>query len=67
MRRRISHFQDSIDDSVHTQPGGVWPLYIPMQTVWEMMFTGIGVVMITASVAVIVGMCVLLWSTRKID
>jgi hypothetical protein len=52
---------------VHTQPGGVWPLYIPMQTVWEMMFTGIGVVMITASVAVIVGMCVLLCSTRKID
>jgi hypothetical protein len=38
-----------------------------MQTVWEMMFTGIGVVMVTASIAVIVGMCVLLWSTRKID
>ena len=67
MRRRISLFQDGIDGPVHTQPGGVWPLYIPMQTVWEMMFTGIGVVMITASVAVIVGMCVLLWSTRKID
>lgn len=38
-----------------------------MQTVWEMMFTGISVVMVTASIAVIVGMCVLLWSTRKID
>jgi hypothetical protein len=38
-----------------------------MQTVWEMLFTGIGVVMITVSVAVIVGICVLLWSIRKID
>jgi hypothetical protein len=38
-----------------------------MQTVWEMMLTGIGVAMVTASIAVIVGMCVLLWSTRKID
>ena len=63
----MSLVQDSIVDSVHTQPGGVWPLYIPMQTVWEMMFTGISVVMVTASIAVIVGMCVLLWSTRKID
>lgn len=67
MRRRISLFQDSIDDPVTTQPGGAWPLYIPMQTVWEMMFTGIGLVMITASVAVIVGACILLWSIRKID
>jgi hypothetical protein len=67
MRRRISLFQDGIDDPVPTQPGGAWPLYIPMQTVWEMMFTGISVVMVTASIAVIVGMCVLLWSTRKID
>jgi hypothetical protein len=67
MRRRISLVQDSIDDPMTTQPGGAWPLYIPMQTVWEMMFTGVGVVMVTASVAVIVGTCILLWSTRKID
>jgi len=38
-----------------------------MQTIWEMLFTGISVVMVTASVAVIVGMCVLFWSTCKID
>ena len=50
-----------------TQPGAAWRLYIPMQTVWEMMFTGVGVVMVTASVAVIVGTCLLLWSIRKMD
>jgi hypothetical protein len=38
-----------------------------MQTVWEMLFIGIGVVMVAASVAVIAGMCILFWSTRKID
>ena len=38
-----------------------------MQTVWEMLFTGISVVMVTASIAVIIGMFILLWSTRKID
>jgi hypothetical protein len=38
-----------------------------MQTVWEMLFTGIGVVMVTASIAVIVGTFILLWSTHKID
>ena len=38
-----------------------------MQTVWEMLLTGISVVMVTASIAVIVGMFILFWSTGKID
>lgn len=38
-----------------------------MQTIWEMAFTGIGVVMIAVSIAVIVGLCVLIWWTGKID
>jgi len=38
-----------------------------MQAIWEMLFTSLGVAMIAVSVAVIVGLCVLIWSTRKID
>lgn len=38
-----------------------------MQTIWEMVFAGMGVAMITVTIAVIVGLCVLIWSTRKID
>ncbi len=38
-----------------------------MQTLWEMMFTGMGAVMITVSVAVLVGLCVLIWWTHGID
>jgi hypothetical protein len=38
-----------------------------MQTIWQVLATGMGVVMITATIAVIVGLCVLLWWTRRID
>jgi hypothetical protein len=38
-----------------------------MQTVWQMLFTGMGVVMITATIAAIIGLCVLLWWTLRID
>jgi hypothetical protein len=38
-----------------------------MQTIWEMLFTGMGVVMITVTIAVIIGLGVLLWWTRRID
>lgn len=38
-----------------------------MQTIWEMAFTGIGAVMITVTIAVIVGLCIVIWWTRKID
>lgn len=38
-----------------------------MQTLWQVMLTGVGFVMITATIAVLIGLCVLLWSTRRID
>jgi hypothetical protein len=38
-----------------------------MQTIWQVLATGMGVVMITTTIAVIVGLCVLLWWTRRID
>jgi hypothetical protein len=38
-----------------------------MQTFWDMVFTGMGVVMITVSIAVLIGLCVLIWWTRRID
>lgn len=38
-----------------------------MQTIWELAFTGVGAVMITVSIAVIVGLIVVIWTTRKID
>lgn len=38
-----------------------------MQTIWEMLFTSLGLVMITVTVAVIVGICVVIWCTRRID
>lgn len=38
-----------------------------MQTVWQILTTGMGVVMITTTIAVIIGLCVLLWCTRRID
>jgi hypothetical protein len=38
-----------------------------METIWQMMFTGMGIVMITTTVAVIIGLFFLLWWTRKID
>jgi hypothetical protein len=38
-----------------------------MEMIWEMLFSSMGVVMITVTVAVIAALCVLLWWTRKID
>jgi hypothetical protein len=38
-----------------------------MQTIWQLLATGMGVVMITTTIAVIIGLCVLLWWTRRID
>jgi hypothetical protein len=38
-----------------------------MQTIWQLLLTGMGVVMITTTIAVIIGLCVLLWWTRRID
>lgn len=38
-----------------------------MQTIWQVLATGMGVVMITTSIAVIIGLCVLLWWTHRID
>ncbi len=38
-----------------------------METIWEMLFTSLGAVMIAVTVAVIVAICVVIWCTRKID
>jgi hypothetical protein len=38
-----------------------------MDTILEMLFTSLGVVMITVTVVVIVGLCVVIWCTRRID
>ena len=38
-----------------------------MQTLWQVMLTGMGVVMTTTSIAVVIGLCVVLWCTRRID
>jgi len=38
-----------------------------MQTIWQVMLTGMGVVMFTTSIAVLIGIGVLLWWTRRID
>jgi hypothetical protein len=38
-----------------------------MQTIWEMLFTSLGAVMITVTVVVIIGIGVLIWCTRRID
>jgi hypothetical protein len=38
-----------------------------MQTIWQVLLTGMGVAMIAATIAAFVGLCVLLWSTRRID
>jgi len=38
-----------------------------MQTLWQVMLTGMGVVMITTTIAGLIGLCVVLWSTRWID
>ena len=38
-----------------------------MQTIWQLVLTGMGVVMITTTIAVIIGLCVVLWSTHRID
>jgi hypothetical protein len=38
-----------------------------MQTIWQLLLNGMGVVMITTTIAVIVGLCVVLWSTHRID
>src|SRR5215213_5746822 len=37
-----------------------------MQTIWQVLATGMGVVMIATTIAVIIGLCVLLW-THRID
>ena len=38
-----------------------------MQTIWQVLATGMGIVMITMTIAVMIGLCVLLWWTRRID
>jgi hypothetical protein len=38
-----------------------------MQAIGQVVLTGMGVVMITTSIAVIIGLCLLLWWTRRID
>ena len=38
-----------------------------MQTIWQLLLTGMGVVMITTTIGVIIGLCVLLWWTHRID
>jgi hypothetical protein len=38
-----------------------------MQTIGQLLLSGMGVVMMTTSIAVIIGLCVLLWWTRRID
>jgi hypothetical protein len=38
-----------------------------MQMLWQVMLTGMGVVMITTTIAVIIGLCVLPWWTHRID
>jgi hypothetical protein len=38
-----------------------------MQMIWQLVLTGMGVVMITTTIAVIIGLCVVLWSTHRID
>jgi hypothetical protein len=38
-----------------------------MQMIWQVLLTGMGVVMITTTIAVMVGLCVLLWWTHRID
>jgi hypothetical protein len=35
--------------------------------IWQLVLTGMGVVMITTTIAVIIGLCVVLWSTHRID
>jgi hypothetical protein len=41
--------------------------YDIMQTIWAMVFTGVGVAMIAATAAAIVGLCIVIWTTRRID
>lgn len=36
-------------------------------TIWNLVLTGLAAVMITASTAVIVGLGVVIWTTRRID
>ena len=38
-----------------------------MQMIWQLVLTGMGVVMITTTIAVIIGLCVVLWSTHRND
>jgi hypothetical protein len=38
-----------------------------METIWQVLATGVGVAMITTTIAVLVGGCVLLWWTHRID
>ena len=38
-----------------------------METIWQVLATGVGVAMITTTIAVLVGLCVLLWWTYRID
>jgi hypothetical protein len=38
-----------------------------MQTIWQVLATGVGVAMIATTIAVIVSLCVLLWWTHRID
>lgn len=38
-----------------------------MQTFWQLMMTGMGVVMMATTIVVIIGLCFLLWWTRRID
>ena len=38
-----------------------------METIWQMLFTGMGIVMIMTTAAVVIGLFFLLWWTRRID
>jgi hypothetical protein len=38
-----------------------------VQTIGQLLLSGMGVVMVTTSIAVIIGLCLLLWWTRRID
>ena len=38
-----------------------------METIWQVLATGVGVAMIATTIAVIVSLCVLLWWTHRID
>ena len=38
-----------------------------MQAIWEMLFSGVGMIVATVTVVVLLGVGLLLWWNRKID